>query len=245
VGDMVRRLVTVIAATSTPAAVAAKSATSTIPIVFEMGTDPVQLGLIASLNRPGGNVTGVSNLTVDLGSKQLGLLRELVPRITAIAALLNPNFQGAQKQLKDVEAAAHVLGLQLILLRASTARELETAFTIMAQQGAGAFVIGADPFFLAHRDQIVGLAARYAIPAIFVDREFAVAGGLMSYGTDFKESYRQAGIYTGRILRGEKPADLPVQRSTKFEVVINLKTAKALGIEVPNSMQLLADEVIE
>jgi putative tryptophan/tyrosine transport system substrate-binding protein len=212
--------VNVIAATSTPGAVAAKSATSTIPIVFEMGTDPVQLGLVASLNRPGGNVTGVSNLTVDLGSKQLGLLRELVPRATAIAALVNPNFQGSQQQLKDVEAAARELGLQLIVLKATTARELETVFATMAKQGAGAFVVGADPLLLAHRDQIVALAARYAIPAIYVDREFAVAGGLMSYGTDFRESYRQAGIYTGRILKGEKPADLPVQRSTKFEFVI-------------------------
>jgi putative tryptophan/tyrosine transport system substrate-binding protein len=243
--DLVHHRVSVIAATSTPAAVVAKSATSTIPIVFEMGTDPVELGLVASLNRPGGNATGVINLIVELGSKQLGLLHELVPGATAIAALMNPSFPGIEKQVRDAEAAAHVLGLQLIVLRASTEREMETVFATMAQQGVGALLVGVDPFFIAHRDQIVALAARHSIPAMYLTREFAVAGGLMSYGTDLADSYRQAGIYTGRILRGEKPADLPVQRSTKFELVINFKTAKALGIQVPNSMQLLADEAIE
>jgi putative tryptophan/tyrosine transport system substrate-binding protein len=243
--DLVHRQVTVIAATSTPAVLVAKSATTTIPIVFEMGTDPVELGLVASLNRPGGNATGVINLIVELGSKQLGLLHELVPGATAIAALMNPSFPGIEKQVRDAEAAARVLGLQLIVLRAGTEREMETVFATMAQQGVGALLVGIDPFFIARRDQIVALAARHAIPAMYLTREFAVAGGLMSYGTDLADSYRQAGIYTGRILRGEKPADLPVQRSTKFELVINFKTAKALGIEVPNSMQLLADEVIE
>jgi len=243
--DLIQRKVTVIAATTTPAAQAAKAATSTVPIVFTTGGDPIKLGLVASLNRPGGNVTGVSNLNVELGSKQLGLLRELVPATTAITILMNPNFPGTESQLGDVEAAARTFGLQLVALRAGTDREIDTAFATMAQQGGGALVVGADPFFLERRDHIVALAARHAIPAIYWTREFAVAGGLMSYGTDFADSYRQAGVYTGRIVRGEKPADLPVQRSTKFEFVINFRTAKALGLAVPNSMQLLADEVIE
>jgi putative ABC transport system substrate-binding protein len=243
--DLIQRKVTVIAATSSPAARAAKAATVTVPIVFTTGDDPIKLGLVASLNRPGGNVTGVSNLLVELGSKQLGLLRELAPSTTAIAVLTNPNFPGTERQLRDVEAAARVLGLQLMALRASSEREMETAFATMARQGGVALLAGVDPFFLERRDHIVALAARHAIPAIYPVREFAVAGGLMSYGSDFADSYRQAGIYTGRIVRGEKPADLPVQRSTKFEFVINFKTAKALGLAVPNSMQLLADEVIE
>jgi ABC-type uncharacterized transport system substrate-binding protein len=243
--DLIRRNVTVIAATSSPAAQAAKAATSTVPIVFTTGDDPIKLGLVASLNRPGGNVTGVSSLLVELGSKQLGLLRELVPGTTAVAALMNPNFPGTEKQLSDLEAAARVLGLQLIVLRASTDREIDAAFATIAQRGGGALFVGVDPFFYERRDHIVALAARHAIPAIYSFREFAVAGGLMSYGTDFADAYRQAGIYTGRVVRGEKPADLPVQRSTKFEFVINFKTAKALGLAVPNSMQLLADEVIE
>jgi len=243
--DLIQRKVTVIAATTTPAALAAKAATSTIPIVFTTGGDPIKLGLVASLNRPGGNVTGVSNLLLELGSKQLGLLRELVPAITAITILVNPNFPGTESQLRDVEAAARTLGLQLIVLRAGTDHEIDTAFATIAQQGGRALVVGVDPSFLDRRDHIIPLAARHAIPAIYPLRHFAVAGGLISYGTDFADSYRQAGVYTGRIVRGEKPADLPVQRSTKFEFVINLKTAKALGLAVPNSMQLLADEVIE
>src|SRR5438034_1574086 len=243
--DLIQRKVTVIAATTTPAAQAAKAATSTVPIVFTTGGDPIKLGLVASLNRPGGNVMGISNLLLELGSKQLGLLRELVPAITAITILMNPNFPGTESQLRDVEAAARTLGLQLIVLRAGTDHEIDTAFATIAQQGSRALVVGVDPSFLDRCDHIVALAARHAIPAIYPVREFAVAGGLMSYGTDFADSYRQAGIYAGRIIRGEKPADLPVQRSTKFEFVINLKTAKALGLAVPNSMQLLADEVIE
>jgi putative ABC transport system substrate-binding protein len=243
--DLIRRNVAVIAATSSPAAQAAKEATSTVPIVFTTGDDPIKLGLVASLNRPGGNVTGVSNLLVDLGSKQLGLLRELVPGSTAIAVLMNPNFPGTERQLRDVEAAARVLGLQPIVLRVSTEGEIDAAFATMAQQGVGALLVGTDPFFLVRGDQIVALAARHAIPTIYPLREFAIAGGLMSYGSDFADSYRQAGVYTGRVVRGEKPADLPVQRSTKFEFVINFKTANALGLAVPNSMQLLADEVIE
>jgi putative tryptophan/tyrosine transport system substrate-binding protein len=243
--DLLRHKVKVLAATSSPAAQAAKAATSTVPIVFTTGDDPIKLGLVTSLSRPEGNVTGVTNLTVELGSKQLGLLRELVPNTIAVAALMNPNFPGTDQQVRDVESAARVLGLQLIVLKVSTERDMETAFATMAQQGSGGLLVGIDPSFLAHRDQIVALAARHAIPAVYPVRDFAVSGGLMSYGTDFADSYRQAGIYTGRIVRGEKTADLPVQRSTKFQFVINFKTAKALGIAVPNSMQLLADEVIE
>jgi len=243
--ELVARKVAVIAATSTPAAQAAKAVTATVPIVFTTGGDPIKLGLVASLNRPGGNVTGVSNLLTELGSKRLGLLRELVPSITLIATLINPNFPDAESELRDVEAAARALGLQHTVLRAGSEREIDTAFATMAQQSGGALDVNVDPFFTARRDQIVALAAHHAIPAIYPVRDFAVAGGLMSYGTDFADSYRQVGIYTGRVVRGEKPADLPVQRSTKFEFVINFKTAKALGLAVPNSMQLLADEVIE
>jgi len=243
--DLVRRKLTVIAATSTPAALATKAATSTIPIVFTTADDPIRLGLVASLNRPGGNVTGVNNLLVELGSKQLGLIRELAPVTSKIAVLMNPNFPGSERQLRDAEAAARMIGLQFIVLRATTEPEIDAAFASVAQLGGAALLVAADPFFIAQRDHIVALAARHAIPAIYPVREFAVAGGLTSYGTDLAGSYRQAGIYTGRIVRGEKPADLPVQRSTKFEFVINFKTAKALGLAVPNSMQLLADEVIE
>jgi len=243
--DLVGRKVTVIAATSTPAALAAKAATATVPIVFTTGGDPIKLGLVASLNRPGGNITGVSSLISELGTKRLGLLRELVPSATVIATLVNPNFPDADGQLRDAEAGARALGLQLIVLRAGTEREIDAAFATMARRGGGVLDVSVDPFFVERRDHIVALAASYAIPAMYPLRDFAVAGGLMSYGTDFADSYRQAGIYTGRIVKGEKPADLPVQRSTKFEFVINLKTAKALGLSVPNSMQLLADEVIE
>jgi putative ABC transport system substrate-binding protein len=243
--DLIQRKATVIAATSSPAARAAKAATSTVPIVFTTADDPIRLGLVVSLNRPGGNATGVSSLLVDLGSKQLGLLRELAPATTAVAVLVNPNFPGTERQLRDVELAARMLGLQLIVLRASTEREMETAVATVARQVGIALLVGVDPFFLERRDHIVALAARHAIPAIYPVREFAAVGGLMSYGSEFADSYRQAGIYTGRIVKGEKPADLPVQQSTKFEFVMNMKTAKTLGLAVPNSMQLLADEVIE
>jgi putative ABC transport system substrate-binding protein len=204
--DLVRLKVSVIAATSTPAAQAARAATSTVPIVFTTGDDPIKLGLVSSLNRPGGNVTGVNNLIVELGSKQLGLLRELVPATTTIAALMNPNFPGTETQLRDVEAAAPALGLQLVVLSASTKQEIDAAFATMPQ-GRSALLLSADPLFITLRDHIVELAARHAIPAIYSFREFAVAGGLMSYGTDFRGSYRQAGIYTGRIVKGEQPAD--------------------------------------
>ena len=190
-------------------------------------------------------MTGVVNFAVEVGSKQLGLLHELVPRTTTVAAIFDPNFAGTAKLLGDAEAAARALGLQLIVLKASTEEEIETVFATVALQGAGALLVGTDSFFTARRDQIIALAARNKLPAIYGLRDFVVSGGLMSYGTDFADAYHLAGIYTGRILRGEKPADLPVQRSTKFEFVINFKTAKALGIEVPNSMQLLATEVIE
>jgi putative tryptophan/tyrosine transport system substrate-binding protein len=203
------------------------------------------VGLVASLNRPEGNVTGVSNIITELGSKRLALLRELVPRLTAIGLLLNPDLQDAGDQLRDTEAAARAFALRLIVQRASTEREIDAAFPAVTQQGGGALIVGVDPFFLAVRDHIIALAVRHAIPVMYPVRGFAVAGGLMSYGTDFADSYRQAGIYTGRIAKGEKPADLPVQRSVKFEFVINLNAAKALGLSVPNSMQLLADEVIE
>ena len=243
--DLVHRKVTVIAATSTPAAQAAKAATATIPIVFTTADDPIRLGFVASLNRPGGNMTGVANLLVDLGTKQLGLLRELAPGTTTIVALANPNFIGTERQLKDVEAAVRALGLQFTVLRAATEPEINSAFASMTQFTGAALIVAADPFLIAYRDHVVALAARHAIPAIYSVRNFAVAGGVMSYGTDLADSYRQAGIYTGRIIRGEKPADLPVQQSTKFEFVINLKTAKALGLTVPPTLLARADEVIE
>jgi putative tryptophan/tyrosine transport system substrate-binding protein len=243
--ELVQRKVAVIAATSTPAAVAAKAVAATVPIVFTTGGDPVKLGLVASLARPGGNVTGVSNMLNEIASKRLGLLREFVPANTVIASLVNPGFQDTELQLADVEAAARKLGLQLIVLRASSEREIDAAFAAMAQRGAGAVLVAADPFLTSRRDQIVALAARGSLPVMYPSREYADAGGLMSYGTDFIDSYRQCGVYVGRILKGVKPADLPVQRSTKFEFIINLRTAKVLGLSVPNLMQLLADGVIE
>jgi len=243
--DLIRRNVTVIAATSTPAVLAAQAATSTIPIVFTTGNDPIKLGLVASLNRPGANVTGVTNLITELGSKRLGMLRELVPGVTVVATFTNPNFQDAERQLKDAEAATAALGLRLIVEKASTEPEIEAAFATLGRRGAGALMIAVDPFFIDHRDRLVALAARYKLPAVYPLREFALAGGLMSYGTDFTDSYRLAGRYVGRVVRGENPADMPVQQSVKFEFLINLTTAKALGLAVPNAMQLLADEVIE
>jgi putative ABC transport system substrate-binding protein len=243
--DLVQRQVAVIAATSTPAAVAAKAATATVPIVFTTGGDPVKLGLVASLNRPGGNVTGVNNMISEMASKRLGLPREFVPPNIVIASLVNPGFQDTELQLADVEAAARKLGLQLIVLRASSERDIDAAFAAMAQRGAGAVLVATDPFLLSRRDQIVALAARGSIPVMYPIREYAEAGGLMSYGTDLIDSYRQCGVYVGRILKGVKPADLPVQRPTKFEFIINLRTAKVLGLSVPTLMQLLADQVIE
>jgi putative tryptophan/tyrosine transport system substrate-binding protein len=245
VADLIRRNVAVIMAGGPPAAQAAKSATSTIPIVFTSGDDPVQVGLVTSINRPGGNITGVHIFLSGLESKKLGLLRELVPQAGVIAALVNPSFASAGRQTTELQAAARTLGKQIQIINASNEHELDTAFASMAQLRVDAMLVAADPFFSARRNQIVSLAARYAIPAVYEQRAFAGAGGLMSYGTNIEYGYRQAGIYTGRILKGEKPADLPVLQSTKFEFVINLKTAKALGIEVRPDLLSIADEVIE
>ena len=244
--DLVERQVAVIVATGgNQSIIAAKAATATIPIVFTTGSDPVKEGFVASLNRPGGNATGVNFFVSQMEAKRFGLLRELVPAAAMIAVLLNPNNPPFEAQLKDVQAAARTLGQQVHILRASSARDLDAAFTSMAQTRPAALLVGADPFFNARREQIITLAAHYAIPAMYELREFAVAGGLMSYGTSLTDAYRQAGVYAGRILKGERPTDLPVMQPTKFEFVINLKTAKALGLTVPQSLQVAADEVIE
>jgi putative ABC transport system substrate-binding protein len=244
--DLVRRQVAVIAATGgTLAGRAAKAATATIPIVFSSGIDPIKAGLVASLNRPGGNITGVYLLISELDPKKLGLLRELVPHASVIAVLLNPDSADIRARSAAVQEAARTIGQQIQILHASSERELERAFASLAQVQAVALVVSSDPFFNSRRNQLVALSARYAIPAIYEGREYALAGGLISYGISFAEGYRQVGLYAGRILKGEKPADLPVVQPTKFELVINLKTAKALGLTVTNSMQLLADEVIE
>jgi putative tryptophan/tyrosine transport system substrate-binding protein len=244
--DLVRRQVAVIAATGGSVAVlAAKAATATIPIVFSSGADPVQLGLVASLNRPGGNLTGVHLFISALDPKKLGLLRELVPQASLIGVLFNPNNPDAPARLTAVQEAARAIGQQIHILYASSEPDLDATFASFAQLRAGAIVVGADPFLNSRRDHVVALAARYALPAIYEGREYAVAGGLMSYGTSLADGYRQVGIYTGRVLRGEKPADLPVVQSAKFEFVINLKTAKTLGLEVPPTLLARADDVIE
>jgi len=244
--ELVRRQVAVIATTSTPAAFAAKAATTTIPIVFELGFDPVALGLVASLNRPGGNLTGVTNLSVEVGVKQLELLHELVPNATTIALLVNPtNRTLAEVVSRDAQLAAGKLGLQLHVLHASTERDFDTVFATLAQPPVRALLIGADSFFISRSEQLAALAVRYAVPAGFNFREFVVAGGLMSYGGSFTDAHRLAGVYVGRILKGEKPADLPILQPTKFELAINLKTAKSLGLSVPTALLSSADEVIE
>jgi len=245
--DLARRHVAVIATPGgNPASLAAKAATTTIPIVFGVGADPVELGLVASLARPGGNATGINFFVADIAAKRLGLLHDLVPKAVRIAVLVNPaNPKSAEATLRDIPEAARAIGLQIQVLNASTSREMEAAFITLVRDRADALFVAPDGFFVSRRVQFATLATRHGIPAAYAVREHVEAGGLMSYGTDVLDMYRQVGVYTGQILKGAKPADLPVLQSTKFEFVINLQTARTLDIEVPNSIQLLADEVIE
>jgi putative ABC transport system substrate-binding protein len=245
--DLVRRRVAIIAIPgSNPASLAAKAATTTIPIVFAVGEDPVKLGLVDSLARPGGNATGINFFVAEVAAKRLGLLHDLVPKALRVAVLINPaNAPVAETMLREVPQAARAIGLQIQVLNASTSREIEAAFVTLVHDRADALFLAPDGFFSSRRVQFTTLAATHSVPAAYHLREFVEVGGLMSYGTDFLDSWRQVGVYTGQILKGAKPADLPVLQSTKFEFVINLQTARALGIEVPNSLQLLADEVIE
>ena len=241
--DLVSRQVAVIAATGGPAAgLAAKAATSTIPIVFVSGADPVKAGLIANFNRPGGNITGISPLSSALGSKRLEILHTLVPKATAIGILVNPNYDA---EVHDAQAAADAISLQVKILNASSVTEIDAAFASLKQQTIGALFVANDPYLDSQRDQIITLAAHNAIPAMYYTREYAVAGGLISYGANLADAYRQAGVYCGKILKGGKPGDLPVLQPTNFELIINLKAAKTLGLEVPPQLIALADEVIE
>jgi ABC-type uncharacterized transport system substrate-binding protein len=238
--------VAVIVTSTTPAVLAAKAATSTIPIVFFVAGDPIALGLVASLNRPGGNLTGTTTLTLEVVAKWLQLLHEVVPTAATFGLLVNPTSPTlAEAQSKDLLAAASTLGLQLHELRASTDRDFDTVFASLVQQRAGGLVISSDSFFFTRSEQLAALAVRHAVPAIFGFREFPAAGGLMSYGASVTDQHRTIGVYTGRVLKGEKPADLPVQQATKIELILNLKTAKALGLSVPPTLLLRADEVIE
>jgi putative ABC transport system substrate-binding protein len=246
VADLVRRQVSVIVSGGgAPAVLAAKAATTTIPIVFVAGGDPIRAGYVTSLNRPGGNITGVYQFTSGLEAKRLGLLHEMVPKATTIAVLVNPNFTDAENQLRDVQEAAARLGVQLVVLRANVESDFYAAFLVLVQQRTGALLVCASPFFNTRREQLVVLAARYGLPAIFEWRDFAAAGGLMSYGTSLADAYRQVGVYAGQILKGAKPGELPIVQSTRFELVINLSTVKALGIEVPPTLLARAGEVIE
>ena len=243
--DLVRRQVTVIAAHDTPSSIVAKAATTTIPVVFASGGDPVKLGLVASLNRPGGNVTGVTFVLAALGAKQLGLLHELQPGAVRVGVLVDPNFAPTQSFVSDVQAAASSIGKQIEVLEAPTGRDIDTAFARLAQKPVDALVAAPSPLFDNRRVQLATLAAYHRVPAIYPLREFAEAGGLMTYGSSYADLFRHAGTYTGRVLKGEKPADLPILLATKFEFVINLPTAEALGLEVPATLLALADEVIE
>jgi putative ABC transport system substrate-binding protein len=244
VADLVRRRVAVIVAAGIDAALAAKAATTTISIVFSAGGDPVALGLVASLNRPGANVTGIANLSVELAPKQLQLLRDLIPNASQFGVLADPAFAPIQSIIRDLQAAARTLNLQLVVVNARTDSDLEPAFASFSKQHVGAVLVGSSNLYTWHQEQIAALAARHSLPAMFPFRG-ALAGGLMSYGSNSENTYRQVGIYTGRILKGEKPADLPVERTTKLELVINLKTAKALGLTIPETLLATADEVIQ
>jgi putative ABC transport system substrate-binding protein len=243
--DLVRRRVAVIVANETPAALAVKAATTTIPIVFTTGGDPVALGLVASLNRPGGKITGTAVLSGELAPKRLQLLRDLIPNAALFGVLVDPGYSVTQSTIADLQAAARTLGLQLIIANARIDSELETSFLSFSQRHTGAVLVSDSNFYGRRTEQLAALAARHALPAILPFREFALAGGLMSYGISLGDAYRQAGVYTGRILKGDKPADLPVQRVTKIELVINLKTAKALGLTIPETLLATADEVIQ
>ena len=243
--ELVRRQVTVIVATTAPAALAAKAATREIPIIFEAAVDPVMTGLVTSLNQPGGNLTGVTSLNVEVAPKRIELLHDVLPMVTVISALINPANPNAESQSNDLRAAARSLGLKLQLLHAKSEGDLSVVFNVLGQQRSNGLVIGADAFFVSHTERLAELALQHAVPTIFEYRKFAAAGGLMSYGGSFTEAYRQVGIYAGRVLKGEKPADLPVQQSTKVELIINLKTAKTLGISVPPTLLARADEVID
>ena len=242
--DLIRHQVALIAGNGPPA-LAAKAATATIPIVFAAGYNPVEMGLVASLNRPGGNVTGVTILDVELGPKRLDLLRELVPTATVVAALINPTNADAEIEAKDLQTAARTLGLQLHVLRASSDRDFDSIFADIVRLRAGGLVIGGDPFFNSRSERLGALALQHMVPAIYQFHAFAASGGLVGYGASLIDAYRLVGVYAGRILKGEKPADLPVQQATKIELIINLKTAKALGLTVPLTLQTSADEVIE
>ena len=244
VADLIHKSVAVIVANS-PAAIAAKAATITVPTVFITGSDPVRDGLVASLNRPGGNITGVVFIVSEIGAKRLELLRQLVPNVTTIGMLVNPNSPETEAERRDLLAASLKVGQQLSILDVSSDREIENAFATLVQSGAGAALIGTGPFLTSHRQQLVALAARSRLPTMYSVREFVADGGLISYGASITEAYRQAGIYVGQILKGKKPADLPVMESAKFEFVLNLRTAKALGLTVPPNLLALADEVIE